>query len=145
MAEFASNPLQVVQPNQQVLLNTTIGCPKGYVIHREGSGIVTLRGIVNNPCNRTARYQVTFNGNISVPTGGTVGEISLAVAISGEPDGASLGAYTPTVVDSYGNVTCTTQIDVVSGCCTNISIENTSSTNEAINVRNANLVVSRIG
>ena len=145
MAEFINIPVQEVPYGQSVALNARRSCSKGYILHREGAGIVTLRGIVNNPCNRTARYQVTFNGNISVPTGGTVGEISLAVAISGEPDGASLGAYTPTVVDSYGNVTCTTQIDVVSGCCTNISIENTSSTNEAINVRNANLVVSRIG
>lgn len=145
MAEFISIPVQEVPYGQSVLLSARRGCNKGYILHREGSGIVTLRGIVNNPCNNKARYQVTFNGNIAVPTGGTVGEISLSVAISGEGDPASLGAYTPTVVDAYGNVTCTTQIDVVNGCCTDISIENTSSTNEAINVRNANLVVSRIG
>lgn len=145
MAEFINIPVQEVPYGQSVLLNARRGCTKGYILHREGSGIVTLRGIVNNPCNNKARYQVTFNGNIAVPTGGTVGEISLAVAISGEADQASLGAYTPTVVDSYGNVTCTTQVDVYAGCCTDISIENTSATGEAINVRNANLVVTRIG
>ena len=94
MAEFTSNPVQVVQPNQQVLLNTTIGCPKGYVIHREGSGIVTLRGIVNNPQSCFARYQVTFNGNIAIPNGGTVSPISIAVAIDGEPVLTSKAIFT---------------------------------------------------
>lgn len=145
MAEFINIPVQEVPYGQSVLLNARRGCTKGYILHREGSGIITLRGIVNNPCNNKARYQVTFNGNIAVPTGGTVGEISLAVAITGEPDQASLGARTPTVVDAYDNVTCTTQVDVYAGCCMNISIENTSATGEAINVRNANLVVTRIG
>ena len=85
MPEYTNNPVQVVQPNQQVLLNTTIGCSKGYVLHREGSGIVTLRGIVNNPQSCFARYQVTFNGNIAIPNGGTVSPISVSIAIDGEP------------------------------------------------------------
>ena len=80
MAEFTNNPRQTVQPNQPVLLNTTIGCPKGYVLHREGSGIVTLRGIVNCPQSCFARYQVTFNGNIAIPTGGTAMFALLAMA-----------------------------------------------------------------
>lgn len=148
MAEFTYNPIQTVQPNQQVLLNTTIGCPKGYVLHREGSGIVTLRGITNN-C--FARYQVTFNGNIAVPEGGTAGPISVAVAIDGEPVPTSEAIVTPTVADSYFNVTSTAIVTVPNGCCFNISVENTSdsatpATTPAppINVQNANLVVTRI-
>jgi len=147
MAEFTNNPIQLVQPNQVVTLNTTIGCPKGYVIHREGSGIVTLRGITNN-C--FARYQVTFNGNIAIPEGGTVGPISVAIAIDGEPVLTSRAIVTPTVADAYFNVTSTAIITVPKGCCFNISIENTSESADAttpapaINVQNANLVVSRI-
>lgn len=148
MAEFTNNPIQVVQPNQQVLLNTTIGCPKGYIYHREGSGIVTLRGITNN-C--FARYQVTFNGNIAVPEGGTAGPISVAVAIDGEPIPTSEAIVTPTVADSYFNVTSTAIVTVPKGCCFNVSVENTSesatpATTPAppINVQNANLVVTRI-
>ena len=147
MAEFTNNPIQLVQPNQVVTLNTTIGCPKGYVIHREGSGIVTLRGITNN-C--FARYQVTFNGNIAIPEGGTVGPISIAIAIDGEPVLTSRAIVTPTVADAYFNVTSTAIITVPKGCCFNISIENTSESADAttpapaINVQNANLVVSRI-
>ena len=47
MAEYAFNQVQTVQPNQAVLLNTVIPCNKGYVYHREQSGILTLRGKVN--------------------------------------------------------------------------------------------------
>ena len=63
MAEFTYNPVQLVLAGQNVILNTTIGCPKGYVLHRNESGLVILRGIVNNPQSCFARYQVTFNGN----------------------------------------------------------------------------------
>jgi hypothetical protein len=145
MAEFISIPEQTVAYGQSVQLNARRPCNKGYVLHREGAGIVTLRGIVNNPCAPSARYSVTFNGNIAIPTGGTVGEISVAIAIQGEPDGASLAANTPAAVDQYGNVTSTTQVDVPKGCCYTISVENTSETAEPILVRNANLVVNRIG
>lgn len=145
MAEFINIPVQTVPYGQAVGLTARRPCNKGYVLHREGAGIVTLRGIVNNPCANTARYSITFNGNIAIPTGGTVGEISVAIAIAGEPDGASLAAITPAAVDQYGNVTSTTQVDVVKGCCVNIAVANTSVTAEPINVRNANLVVTRIG
>lgn len=145
MAEFISIPEQTVAYGQSVQLNARRPCNKGYVLHREGAGIVTLRGIVNNPCASSARYSVTFNGNIAIPTGGTVSEISVAIAIQGEPDGASLAANTPAAGDQYGNVTSTTQVDVPKGCCYTISVENTSETAEPILVRNANLVVNRIG
>lgn len=142
-AEFTYNPIQEVLQNQPVILNTTIGCSKGYVIHRNESGLVTLRGIVNNPCSNFARYQVTFNGNIAVPTGGTVGTISVAIAIDGEPVLTSNAIVTPAAVDQYFNVTSTAIVTVPRGCCFNISVENTS-TGDSINVQNANLVVDRI-
>lgn len=72
MAEFTYNPVQVVAPSSPVVLNTAIGCTKGYVLHRPESGIVTLRGIVNNPYACFARYNVEFNANIAVPEGETV-------------------------------------------------------------------------
>ena len=149
MAEFTYNPIQTVQPNQNVLLNTSIGCNKGYVYHRNESGVVTLRGVVNNPCACFARYQVTFNGNIAIPDGGTVAPISVALAIDGEPIQTSRAIYTPTAVDAYGNVTSTAIIDVPKGCCLTVAVENTSEADGAtpaqpINVQNANLVVSRI-
>ena len=150
MSEYVYNPVQEVQVNQNVLLQDSIPCTKGYVYHRNGSGILTLRGIVNNACCNFARYQVTFNGNIAVPTDGTVGEIGIALALDGEPIQTSKALVTPAAVDEYFNVTSTAIITVPRGCCENVSVENVSegataaATPTAINVQNANLVISRI-
>jgi hypothetical protein len=149
MAEFTYNPVQLVQPNQAAILNTSVPCTKGYVYHRNESGIVALRGIVNNPCAAFARYQVTFNGNIAIPADGTVSPISISLAVDGEPVQTSKAIYTPAAVDEYGNVTSTAIITVPRGCCFTVSIENTSDVAAsglapAINVQNANVTVSRI-
>lgn len=147
MAEYVYNPVQVVQPNQPVILEDSIPCNKGYVYHRNQSGNLILRGITPN-C--FARYQVTFNGNIAVPTGGTVGEISVALAIDGEPILTSNAIVTPAAEEEYFNVTSTAIITVPRGCCFSVSVENTTAgttpadVGTAINVQNANLVVSRI-
>lgn len=150
MAEYVYNPVQLVQPNQNVLLQSSIPCNRGYVYHRDGSGILTLRGIVNNACGCFARYQVTFNANISVPTDGTVGPIAVALAIDGEPIQTSRAIVTPAAVEEYFNVTSTAIITVPRGCCFNIAVENASfgataaDPATAINVQNANLTVTRI-
>lgn len=151
MAEFTYNPVQLVEPGQNVIFNTSIPCNKGYVYHRNESGVVILRGAVNNPQACYARYQVTFNGNIAIPEGGTAGPISVALAIDGEPLQTSRAIVTPTVADAYFNVTSTAFITVPRGCCFSVSVENTSPIGEdtttpapAINVQNANLVVTRV-
>lgn len=149
MAEYAYNPIQLVEFGQNVILDTVIPCNKGYVYHRDQSGIVILRGIVNNPTACFARYQVTFNGNIAVPDGGTVTPISVALAVDGEPIQTSRAIFTPAATDQYGNVTSTAIITLPRGCCFSVSVENTSATTAAgiapeINVQNANLTVSRI-
>lgn len=142
MAEFTYPEVQEVDANQAVLFDDSHECKRGLVMHRQGSGLLTLRGPGCGSGNRFARYRCTFSGNIAVPTGGTVGEISLSLAIGGEPLQASLGAATPTVADAYFNVTSVADIDVRNGCCTTISVRNTSG--QPINVRNANLTVDRI-
>lgn len=151
MAEFALNAVQLVNPNQPITLNTIIGCNKGYVIHRNGSGIITLRGIVNNPYCGFARYQCTMNCNIAVPDGYTVGPIAIALALDGESILTSRAIVTPAAIDNYFNVTSTAIITVPRGCCQMISCENvsesltpTTTPAPAINVQNANLTVTRI-
>lgn len=141
MAEFTYNPIQLVEPNQAAIMNTSIGCNRGYVFHRNESGIVILRGIVNNPCASFARYQVTANCNIAVPEDGTAGEISVALAIDGEPIQTSRARVTPAAVDEYFNVTSTAFITVPSGCCFSVTLENTS--DQAINIQNLNMPVVR--
>lgn len=141
MAEFTYNPIQLIDAGESAILNTTIPCNKGYVYHRNESGIVILRGIVNNPTNCYARYKVTFNGNIAVPTGETAGPISVALAIDGEALPTSNAIATPTATDAYFNVTSTAFITVPKGCCFSVSLRNTSTI--SINMQNANLVVER--
>ena len=150
MAEYAFNPVQIVEPNQNVILDTVIPCNKGYVYHREQSGILILRGIVNCPQACFARYQVVFNANIALPEGADVGPIAVALAIDGEPIQTSRAIITPVAADEYGNVTSTAIITVPRGCCFTVTVENVSApaapggVAPEINVQNANLVVSRI-
>ena len=154
MAEYTYNPVQTVEPGQNVILNDAIRCPKGYVLHRDESGIVILRGIVNGG-GCFARYQVTFNGNIAIPDGGTVGPIAIALAIDGEPILTSRAIVTPAATatdpptaENFFNVTSTAIITVPKGCCFTVAVENVSTpvggVAPAILVQNANLTVSRI-
>lgn len=151
MAEFTYNPIQEIGANNGAILNTTIGCNKGYILHRPESSLIILRGIVNNPCSKFARYQMTFNGNIAVPEGGTPGEISMGLSLDGEAILTSVAKVTPTVANSYFNVTSTAFVDVPIGCCVTLSVKNTSVSADpattpapSINLQNANLVVTRV-
>lgn len=140
MAEYTAAQLQTVAAGQNVqFTETSVRCTKGYVQHREGSGIFTLRGITSG-C--FARYRVQFGANISVPTGGTVGPISVAVALEGEPLAASTAIITPAAVDEFGNVSVFASIDVPRGCCVHIAVENTSE--DGVNVQNANIEITRV-
>ena len=140
MAEYVYAEEQTVAPGQNVLLIDSISCSRRRVLHRNGSGILTLRGVTDCPCAAFARYKVEFNGNIAVPAGETPGEISLALAISGEPLQTSKARVTPTVTEAYFNVTSVAHVTVPVGCCTSIAVENTSLINTL--VANANLVIS---
>lgn len=144
MAEFVYNEIQTVQPGAAALLEDGIRCNRGLVLHRPGSGILTLTGRVNNPCATFARYRVSFDGNIAVPDGATVGEIQLALAIDGEIVPTSIAAATPTVVDTYWNVSGFAIIDVPSCCCYTVSVRNASDPAVAVNVRNLNVEVTRL-
>jgi hypothetical protein len=84
---------------------------------------------------------VTFGGNIALPTGGTVEPISLAIALNGEPLLATTMIVTPAAVEQFSNVFSAVFIDVPRGCCSTVSVRNTST--QAIDVQNANLIVER--
>jgi hypothetical protein len=85
---------------------------------------------------------VTFGANIAIPTGGTVGPISVAIAVDGEPIQATTMIVTPAAVEQYFNVKSSVFIDVPRGCCATISVTNTST--ESILVQNANLIIERV-
>ena len=149
MAEYTYSSEQVVALNAPILLNDSISCNKGYVIHENGQGVFILRGITNN-C--FARYSVTFNGNIAIPTGGDITPISIAISENGEARQSSRAIYTPADVDEYGNVTSTAIITVPKGCCFSVAVRYVDATSEdaattptpSIEVINANLVINRV-
>lgn len=138
--EIVANAIQTVAVNQDVLFtNTSVrGCPS--ILHREGSGIVTLRGLANGQCR--ARFRVSFGANIAVPEGETAGPVELTIAINGEGIPSSRMVSTPLDVDNYNNVSADIFIDVPIGCCTQLSIKNTGTI--PVNVQNANMIVERV-
>ena len=149
MAEYLSNAVQNVALDNPILFTDSIPCTKGYVYHEDETGIFILRGITCGQCFAT--YQVTFNGNIAIPEGGTVVPIAIAITVNGEPRLTSRAIFTPAAVEDYGNVTSTAIIKVPRGCCFSISIEAVPATTDptvtpapVIEVQNANLVIDRI-
>lgn len=139
MAEFTAIALQTVAAGQNVAFTETPICGGNNIIHREGSGVVTLRGCANQ-CR--ARYKVTFGANIAIPAGGTVEAISIALALHGEPLASATAIVTPAAVEEFFNVFVAVFVDVPRGCCVDVAVENTST--QAINVQNANLIVERV-
>lgn len=136
--EITANAIQLIEQGQNALFTETAVCGSNCIKHREGAGIVTLRGLTNQ-CR--ARYLVSFSGNIAIPEGGTVEEISMAIAIEGEPLQSTRMRVTPAAVDNYFNISASVFVDVPRGCCTTVAVENTST--QAINLQNANLIATR--
>ena len=148
-AEYLANGVQQISLNAPAIFTAPIPCRRGYVYHEDETGIFILRGITQNQCFAT--YQVTFNGNIAIPTGGTVGPIAIAITVNGEPRLTSRAIYTPAAVAEYGNVTSTAIIKVPRGCCFSLSVESVPASADptvtpapVIEMQNANLVVNRI-
>lgn len=147
-AELSSNAAQNVSANGSVIFTEIpVPCKCGLVFFRIGSGIIRLanrffRQNVMNFWRRNSNYSVSFNANIAIPTGGNVEEISLALAIDGEVDPSSTMIFTPAAVGDFGNVGMDVIVQVPYVCnCSSISIRNTS--NQAITVQNANLIIDQ--
>ena len=139
MAEFTNSNIVTVAAGQNLPLTETTVKGGNCITHREGAGIVTLRGLTNQ-CR--ARYKVSFGANIAIPDGGTVAPISVALAIAGEPLNSATAIVTPAAAGNYFNVFTAAFIDVPRGCCITIAVENTST--QAINIANSNLIAERV-
>lgn len=142
MAEYTANAVQTVAVGQNVLFTDVPipGCRQG-ILHREGSGIITLRGQVNN-CSGFARYKVSFGANIAIPEGGAAATpLSLALAIDGEPIPTSSVIVTPAAAEQFWNVYASVFVDLPKGCCYTVAVENTGTT--PVDVQNANLIIER--
>lgn len=138
MAEFTGIAIQTVAQGEDVSFTETPVCVTKCILHRQGSGIVKLRGLTNQ-CR--ARFLVSYSGNIQIPTGGTVESISLAIAIDGEPLQSTRMIVTPAAVENFFNVSAQAYVDVPRGCCVTVAVQNTST--QAIEVQNSNLIAVR--
>ena len=136
--EIIANALQTVPANQNVYFTDTVICGNCAISHRDDSGLVTLRGMTNQ-CR--ARFRVSFGGNIGLPADGTVGPISLALAIDGEAVPSTTMTVTPAAVEEFFNVYSSLYVDVPRGCCVTISVKNISTV--PVDVQNANLIIDR--
>lgn len=139
MAQFTNVFVQQIAANGNAVFSETPVSGSNCIVHREGAGIVTLRGVTNQ-CR--ARYLVQFNGNIAIPTGGTVGPISIAIAVEGEALASATATVTPAAVENEFNVSAAAYVDVPRGCCVTVSVKNVNT--QTIELQNASLIVTRI-
>lgn len=147
MAEWSANAVQTVNPGEAIVFtNNPVPCTRKLVRLRDGTGAFRLKGYVayrGCPCKApdTAVYLVDFGANIAVPTGQTVGAISVAVMVDGVTVPASTMTVTPAAVEEFFNVSAAINAQVDRGCCQTVSIRNTSDI--PILVQNANVIFSR--
>lgn len=139
MAEFTASNVQTIAAGQNVPLTETAVAGKPCIVHREGAGIVTLRGLTNQ-CK--ARFKVSFGANIAIPTGGTVEAITAALAINGEPLTSATATVTPAAAENFWNIYVAAYVEVPRGCCVTVAAENTST--QAVSFANSNLIVERV-
>jgi hypothetical protein len=137
MAEYANPAIVNVTPGQNVPLLDVIGGNCG-IVHRGGSGLITLRGNTNQ-CK--ARYRVAFGANIAIPEGGTIEAITAALAINGEALTTATATVTPAAAENFFNVYVSASVEVPRGCCVTVAARNTST--QAVDFANSNMEVVR--
>ena len=147
-AEYSNSLSQTISANSSVVFNESpVPCQEHLIYHRDGSGIFRLvnRFFRQNLCScwkRNSNYLVTFGANISIPEGGTVGPISLALVIDGEIDQSAVMTVTPAAVNEPFNVSVDVIAQVPYICtCSNVSVRNIS--DQPITVTNANIVFDK--
>ena len=137
MAEFTST-IQQVAAGQNAILDTDV-IKSRCVSHRTGSGLICVD---NSGCDcKPARYKVFVKANIAIPTGGTVGAISLGIALNGEIVQSSIATVTPAATGDEFSVT-TEEIVNAGKCPVNIAVRNPNT--QTIQVSELVVIVERI-
>ena len=118
MARYITTTDSLVALNGTIPFNVvSIPCNTGNVVPVV-EGILNLKG--NTP-NKFARYEVTLQGNVQIPTGGAVTPIALGIALNGAVIPESVAIVTPAAVGDYWHVNTTVTITVPCGCCLTVS------------------------
>lgn len=150
MARYITSTDQNVALNGAIPFDVvSIPCNKGCVVPI-AAGVVTLNG---GSANRFARYEVTVQANVAIPTGGTVTPVALAITLNGVPLADSVAIVTPAAVEDVWHINTSTVITVPCGCCVSVSAEYVDATEDDAAVtptpsifvrRRASLTVTRI-
>lgn len=150
MAKYITSSDQNVALNSAVPFDVvSIPCNKGCVVPI-ATGVVTLAG---GSANRFARYEVTVQANVAIPTGGTVTPIALAITLNGVALPDSVAVVTPAAVEDVWHINTSTVITVPCGCCVSVSAAYVDATEDDAAVtptpsifvrRRASLTVTRI-
>lgn len=118
MASYVTTSDALVALNGTIPFNSvSIPCNKGNVVPLV-PGILNLNG---NTSNRFARYEVSLQGNIQIPTGGAVTPIAVGITVNGVVVPESVAIVTPAAVGEYWHVNTTVPITVPCGCCLTVS------------------------
>lgn len=149
MAEWTSVAVQTVNPGEAIVFTENpVPCYRGLILHRDDSGLFLIKGTSNGiirrcPCmgQPSINYMVDFGANVAVPTGETVGPISVAYELEGATLGGTTMTVTPAAVEEFFNVSRATNVPIWLGCCESFAVRNISSI--PILVQNANLVIVR--
>ena len=137
MAEFTST-IQQVAAGQNAVLDVDV-IRSRCVSHRTGSGLICVD---NSGCDcKPARYKVFVKANISIPTGGTVGPISLGIALNGEIVQSSIATVTPAATGDEFSVA-TEEIINAGKCPVNIAVRNPNT--QTIQISDLVVIVERI-
>ena len=150
-AEYSITIPQNLAPNQPaVFLNAPCPCSEGFIFKKSGGVFLLASNAPNNTCTCGCRriyetdYEVEVHANIEIPTGGTVEEIQLALAVDGVVDPASVMSFTPAAVETAGNVGTSIIVSVPSICgCDSVAVVNAST--QDITINNASLVFDYAG
>lgn len=147
MIVLSNSAAQVIPVGGTVTFNLEVahtGCDengcRGAEYHRQGSGVVRLRGR-NNRCNQKSIFDLSFNGNVTSGTAGT--EVQLAMAIDGTPLAETTMIETIGTADSYQNLGARTYLSVCPGEDVTLTVVNTGSTALTLDA-NAALTARRV-
>ena len=96
MSSYVTTADTLVSLNGTIPFNSvSIPCNKRNVIPVV-PGVLNLNG---NTSNRFARYEVTLQGNIQIPTGGAVTPIALGITLNGVIIPESVAIVTPAAAE----------------------------------------------
>ena len=118
MASYVLTTDALVTLNGTIPFNSvSIPCTKGNVVPLV-AGVLNLNG---NTTNRFARYKVTLQGNIQIPTDGAVTPIALGITVNGTVVPQSVAIITPGATGNYWHVNTSIIVTVPCGCCLTVS------------------------